>query len=1768
MSGKMNKKYDENSSEKASAQMQTDGEEKTPTEDIDTPVRSISTMERTSGFTGAPVDANGIMLQEMRTLLQASKNDAKMKGVAFQKIRNEDTNTHRKDPQRSLFGTSYTPKYDVNGNQTIVDRNSTISQASGFTHGFPWANDLAKIPIPKLSKTNPASIIDFQRKYRTYLRGVHELEERYTSYIPVRTVYSCIEPKALHYLCYMTELIPKQYRTDPKRIDRGIVQEIIMNFVPTNALDFTMQLDEELNKIHIKLWPDGLESIEEAWNKLFELDIKYKTIELKPKKTIRILASNLWPKETAKILIASMSTGTQRDQRMATDLMLFHKRLVEIANAIKLVSCHMELTLSKGTTSQPHNPKAFVGQPNKSTSKTKKRSAAAIAEGGCKHHGPGSYHGTSECYIEHPELSPHQPFNVEKAKKRAKELRKKYADEKKARQESAKANMVTNQQQQTSQFFDDKNNGGTALIATQSQETEYPGIPDNDYTPSVFYTSMCDCDYIQFPTECKPCEDQSDGQTDEKVFDDDEVQEPEKMQIPTKSKGSNSIYVYDLIHDDCKQKGHQLTTHRHQQCGFYPTGYKTIDNRNMIWDSGASHSITSNVSDLNDTSAPPFKKIKGLSGASSAVAAIGSLNRIDGVLAVPMSKQNILSVGSFLDQKGGEITFTSNEVFYKPSHPRTMIPTKIGERREDGLYTASDAASHIPSPAINLSRSEQDFQLTRERVHMLHRMLGHVGKPKMKTVLAKCSLLGLKPHHVDLMTYCEACKVGSAKFKKKPKKSDNKAKRFGQRLMSDNSGKLRTRSTNGSYYACVVVDEYSSWIWLKGLHSVSRTCYFLQHVIEVELHQRNDHKIEFFRSDNGTEYINAAVTTLLAKHGIKRERTCPGSSFQNGKAERTIGIIFAMMRKALYESRLPPTFWLEALRWATYTYNRLPLSHRKDEKSPYELRYKKRPDIMHLRPFGVRGSVTLTAPNRSGKHQPTGHPCIMVGYGYVDGQKGYRLYIPSKKIVVPSIHGTFDSIYNSVNHRKQGNSELYMDDTQRYAISQIFKDEEIFNESDQRPIVVTNNTSSSTNIDSDLSIEGGSNNNESYKFSVRYPKHRLTFKDNNEECADEDSEEVQQILKSPSHDSESHNGDTKPITPTFPLESDRADAADDTADENTTIHKENQVAKKISHVDPSQPLPKGWIAIDEDHPYLNRDEDGRPKDETAEIEGETIADRVRNRKSQYTTNEHPDYMGGVVLVSTKMKDLVSHHVTPKHYGEAMRSVDSNEWKIAIQQELQSIAKMNCYQVIDIKDLPKNANVIGYQWVFKIKKNGDGTVSRYKARICVNGSKQKYGIDFLEVFSPVANQVTIRLILAIAVHHDLEIFQFDIKLAFVSSDIDRPVFMKIPKGAKQTPNKVWKLLKSLYGLKQAPRLFNAHLNKVLQKMQFIQSQHDPCLYIYKKNKTYTLLVIVVDDILLATNDVKHASHFESEMQKIFDLKSMGTPKYMIGMNLKRSKNKLQISQTEYIRDMAHRFEVTSDAPTSLPASSSTRLLSTGINNQKESPPTNEKNYRSLVGALMYAILTRPDVATPVSMAARFLGSPRQAHLIFATKILRYLHTTKDLKLTYTKSQKPTLICYADSSFADDVETCRSRYGFMIYYGNALISWKSKLGGGIKLSTAEAEYVSALEATKEIMWLKNLLKELHLEQKEPVTIHEDNQACIKMAENPIVSGRNKHMATKMHYVRERVREKDVKLKYIATKQQLADILTKNLPSHLFCPIRDSILDPGLHIPLGMH
>ena len=229
------------------------------TVEAETPVRDRKSLRRTSGFTGAPVDANGIMIQELQTLLRSVKAEAKTKGDSFQRIRGENPGTHKTRSIKSLFGNSFTPKYTHENNSQRTERLSNDLKG-GFVRGFPWANDLGKICIPKLERTDPGSIITFQRKYRCYVRAVRELEERYSSRIRVRSVYSCIIPRALHYLCFMTELIPKEYRNNPEKIDRGVIHQVIMNYIPIDSIDFTLQLDEELNRIQINLWPNGLAS--------------------------------------------------------------------------------------------------------------------------------------------------------------------------------------------------------------------------------------------------------------------------------------------------------------------------------------------------------------------------------------------------------------------------------------------------------------------------------------------------------------------------------------------------------------------------------------------------------------------------------------------------------------------------------------------------------------------------------------------------------------------------------------------------------------------------------------------------------------------------------------------------------------------------------------------------------------------------------------------------------------------------------------------------------------------------------------------------------------------------------------------------------------------------------------------------------------------------------------------------------------------------------------------------------------------------------------------------------------------------------------------------------------------------------------------------------------------------------------------------------------------------------------------------------------------
>ena len=202
--------------------------------------------------------------------------------------------------------------------------------------------------------------------------------------------------------------------------------------------------------------------------------------------------------------------------------------------------------------------------------------------------------------------------------------------------------------------------------------------------------------------------------------------------------------------------------------------------------------------------------------------------------------------------------------------------------------------------------------------------------------------------------------------------------------------------------------------------------------------------------------------------------------------------------------------------------------------------------------------------------------------------------------------------------------------------------------------------------------------------------------------------------------------------------------------------------------------------------------------------------------------------------------------------------------------------------------------------------------------------------------------------------------------------------------------------------------------------------------------------------------------------------------------------------------------------------------------------------------MYALITRPDISTAVSMCARYLAQPRQAHLEAAHRVLRYLYHTRAMPLVYNRVDAKDLriTIFADSSWADDVDTRRSRYGFAVYLGKALISWRSKLHSCIALSKAEAEYCAATEAAKHAKWVKSLVSFLQPKiNLPPALIYEDNAACRAMVKCSQVSGRNKHFELKQHYIRELYKNKVIEL-------QLSAKLLTSLLSHLLAPFLSNI------------
>jgi hypothetical protein len=529
---------------------------------------------------------------------------------------------------------------------------------------------------------------------------------------------------------------------------------------------------------------------------------------------------------------------------------------------------------------------------------------------------------------------------------------------------------------------------------------------------------------------------------------------------------------------------------------------------------------------------------------------------------------------------------------------------------------------------------------------------------------------------------------------------------------------------------------------------------------------------------------------------------------------------------------------------------------------------------------------------------------------------------------------------------------------------------------------------------------------------------------------------------------------------------------------------------------------------------------------------------------------------------------------PMTYTEALESSEKLKWNEAINEELYAHHKNGTWVTVKRND---NMNVIGCKWVFTKKRDSYGNVCRYKARLVAKGFNQQYGIDYTETFAPVLKYKSLRIILVLSVIYQTELEQLDVKTAFLNASVSEDIYVSIPEGMNMNEDYVLKLKKALYGIKQAPREWNQEITKFLLNLGYVACKKDACLYIkISKNNNIIVVGLFVDDMLVLyfRNDRDEWKNDKRKLKEKYDLTEMGQVKQILGMRVtKLNNNSLMLDQALYVNDKLKMFGFDNAKHVSTPEVEMRKMIGTKImrddsiyesdNNESDLSDSEINTCRVEIGSLIYAsVSTRPDITHATNIVSRYMTNPTKMSVVMIKRILRYLAGVPHLGLIYdnksNNSDGEVIISgYCDADWGGDLVDRKSTTGYCTFINNNLISWNSKKQRTVALSSTEAEYMAINEVAKELMWLRIILKEMNVKVKTPSILYVDNQSAIKISENDTEHDRTKHIDIRYYFIRDLISSGEMKLRWVSTGEQLADIFTKPLGGTIFTNLRDILM-----------
>lgn len=405
----------------------------------------------------------------------------------------------------------------------------------------------------------------------------------------------------------------------------------------------------------------------------------------------------------------------------------------------------------------------------------------------------------------------------------------------------------------------------------------------------------------------------------------------------------------------------------------------------------------------------------------------------------------------------------------------------------------------------------------------------------------------------------------------------------------------------------------------------------------------------------------------------------------------------------------------------------------------------------------------------------------------------------------------------------------------------------------------------------------------------------------------------------------------------------------------------------------------------------------------------------------------------------------------------------------------------------------------------------------------------------------------------AAQNTWKVFHLDVKSAFLNGYLEEEIYVEQPDGfrVKEQEEKVYLLKKALYGLRQAPRVWYTRIDDHLRKMGFVKSQSEATFYIKETSGNLLVVSIYVDDLLVTGNNEMLVGAFKSEILKAFEMTDLGLMSYFLGMEVQQRIDGIIIHQRKYAKEILKKFQMDDCKSTDTPMNQKEKF-----SKEDGAEKIDENKYRSLIGCLMYLTSTRPDIMFSVSSLSRFMHCASELHFQAAKRILRYVRGTTEYGIKYTCSQSPKLAGFSDSDWAGSIDDMRSTTGFCFTFGSGMFSWCSEKQDVVVQSTAEAEYVAANASVNQVVWIRKLLADLHMEQNEPTEIFVDNQAAIAISKDSVFHGKTKHFNIKLYHLREEQKNGEIMLVYCKTNDQIADVFTKALPKARFEYLRNKL------------